>query len=591
MEVILGAAIFPLFLSILVYIVFLVRFDIGQLLPCKKFFQAGADLADTIRFPQKENLMLLQTELEHEVPDCLRHFWDRMYFDAKAVYTGEYLPEIEGFFPQEDLLICKGGRNVLKSVWLCSCLLIVLCIGLPLVLSFVSVDFSWLAALQYGSVSACIAMLLFLLFLWIDNVLFRKAKAEYARFVFEWNRALPVADRQTAIVTEAVRQNQVAFEAGVSEIVKRFDGFANETVLPALQTSLQSISDMQQKGMQELAAFFSEQLTHTLDIRMMSLSETIAGIQIDLSYLKDSLSDQVKTFERLLKEQSSVLEEATQRLVLSKEAQISALQHTETLLEQTKQSSEKFVETTDEMSEILTAFSEGNKVFVSESKAILEQTNQTQLQIGDQLRISQMNTETAVNESIKMLKNITDNMKKAMANAGGEIARGIKEATGDNAEAIQKLAEQSQKLRDDFEDYFSRIEESTNTTYEDIDYHVQNVIAKISETAGTMLEKNSEANQSVLNEYQESTRNLLEEFREQANSISLYAKEINLDIDELSENLKDSVTLFNGSLQESVNATIQDFDSGLAELSLRIANVVGSILDSVESLPAAIKKK
>ena len=97
--------------------------------------------------------------------------------------------------------------------------------------------------------------------------------------------------------------------------------------------------------------------------------------------------------------------------------------------------------------------------------------------------------------------------------------------------------------------------------------------------------------QTILSDYKESTTNLLQAFKEEADSINLYAKEINLDISDLSGNLKSSVTEFNEALKNNIETTLSEFDNGLGELSVRIANTVENIRDAVEALPSALKKK
>jgi hypothetical protein len=97
-----------------------------------------------------------------------------------------------------------------------------------------------------------------------------------------------------------------------------------------------------------------------------------------------------------------------------------------------------------------------------------------------------------------------------------------------------------------------------------------------------------EQNTSVLEQYKDSTTNLLQSFDEQARSISLYAKEMNFDITELSANMRESVATFTTGIREGIELTVGDFDKGLAELTERLAVTVEGISDAVENLPAAI---
>jgi hypothetical protein len=78
---------------------------------------------------------------------------------------------------------------------------------------------------------------------------------------------------------------------------------------------------------------------------------------------------------------------------------------------------------------------------------------------------------------------------------------------------------------------------------------------------------------------------------ENSRSIGLYAKEINMDVADLSVNLRGSVQEFTARIQEGINATFADFDKGLSDVSLRLATILDSIRDSAEALQLALKNR
>ena len=135
------------------------------------------------------------------------------------------------------------------------------------------------------------------------------------------------------------------------------------------------------------------------------------------------------------------------------------------------------------------------------------------------------------------------------------------------------------------------MEESTSKIIEDMDYQIRSTIVRITEGIGTMMEENIKANADILERYKDNTVDLLQSFDEQARSIGLYAKEINLDVSELSANLQSSVAEFSAKMQEGVRMTLSEFDSGLSELTQRIANTVESISEAVEALPEVLGRR
>ncbi len=187
-----------------------------------------------------------------------------------------------------------------------------------------------------------------------------------------------------------------------------------------------------------------------------------------------------------------------------------------------------------------------------------------------------------------MVKEVAGMMQEAMI-AGKEFAVGINQAVRDNAKAIGDITVQAQALREDYEAFFVRSGESTKLTLEEMDYQIQGLITRMSEDIGGILRTAVEKNGEILDQYKDQTTNILQSFDEQARSIALYAKEINMDIAELSNNLGVSVADFNEKMREGIQLAVGDFDSGLAELTTRIANTVENITDAVEALPASIQ--
>jgi gas vesicle protein/archaellum component FlaC len=254
------------------------------------------------------------------------------------------------------------------------------------------------------------------------------------------------------------------------------------------------------------------------------------------------------------------------------------------------------------MADTVDKLTEQTMAFSREAFTFTKETNEAQIRMSEDVKLSQGKLEAAVNETMSqyvkmnrmisdMMDNITERMNEAMTNAGKEIAHGIKEVTADNAEAISNLTEQAQNLRSDYETYFSRLDASTGKLLEDMDYQIKDIIMRITEDIGVMMKDSISANAEILDRYKDSTTDLLQSFDEQARSIGLYAQEINMDIRDLSGSLQNSVDEFRKGIQDGVRATLGEMDSGLSELTERIANTVESISDAVEALPEAIGRR
>ena len=190
-----------------------------------------------------------------------------------------------------------------------------------------------------------------------------------------------------------------------------------------------------------------------------------------------------------------------------------------------------------------------------------------------------------------MLSNINTSVFEAMEGAGKSISRSITDAAANNSEIVQKLSEQYNKLTEDYETYFSHLDDSTQKTLQEMDYQINMIITRINDEFKGIVEQATGENKDSLNQYREITSNILTTFEEQAHSISLYAKEINIDVQSLSDNLNESVKQFNNELTNGVGGTLEQLDQGMAILHQRIANTVESICDAIEELPKIINRK
>gem|GEM_PF-3052075 len=196
--------------------------------------------------------------------------------------------------------------------------------------------------------------------------------------------------------------------------------------------------------------------------------------------------------------------------------------------------------------------------------------------------------EKAAQAAAQLLENIVTEINKAMEGVGEAISGSIGQATADSADIVKRLAEQTSLLKEEYDTYFSRMDEQTRNSFDDLDFHMQNVSARFAEETQTVIVTLQESISGAMGLFEGNTATLLTNLDEQSRSIGLYAKELSYDISSLSTNLKEAVAEFSEHLHEGVVRTFDDFDEGLSEVSKRLANTVESIRDSVDNLPAAI---
>lgn len=341
---------------------------------------------------------------------------------------------------------------------------------------------------------------------------------------------------------------------------------------------------------------------NSIDLQKQQVAAFAEDLHTLMSNLNAKISANIDLISGMFMEQRQLMEESASILTGTGEAQERSIAANREILQKAVENSEFLNRNIQSMAASVDQLTEQTTAFSMDAFKFTRETNEAQIRMSEDVKLSQGKLEAAINETMSqyakmnsmisdMMDHITERMNEAMTNAGREIAFGIKEVTADNAEAIGNLTEQAQNLRSDYDTYFSRLEGSTAKILEDMDYQMKDIIMRITEDIGAMMKENISANAEILERYKDNTSDLLQSFDEQARSIGLYAKEINMDITELTSSLQTSVGEFGRSMQEGVRATLVEFDSGLSELTERIANTVESISDAVEALPEAIGRR
>lgn len=597
----------PLLAGLAVWLSFYIRFDQNVLKKLEWSFLRVANHADGLTKCRVENLKTLNEVASDLATPQFEAAWNKMMLQAEHRYTEEILPEGECFFRRDALITVPARRDAVRTIYGTVFVLMFLCVLLPPMLAMMTGLKLTVPNTTAGLIGAVLLLLIHLLFTALDRKSVNKTEAAYHRFLYAFDIAVPTAADMTgpALLLDATRKNQKAMEQMSDRIVKAFhddtekisgaiDEFANGGVLPAIQDTMRTltmdflapavreigekldetlklVTERQETGMQELAGSFAARLADTLEFRINMISDALEQYQDRMEEQNNLYQDRIDALNRLLTAQIQEMSDFMEQQKLTMERTEVILDRSEGLRRDEAANMDRFNENLDNMLTLTGQFREQTDKFAQDALLFTEKSIHTQMHFSS------------------LVKEITERMQEAMAGAGREIAAGINQAVGDNARAIADLTVQAQALRDDYEVFFARSDESVKTTLEEMDYQVQGLITRMSEDIGTILKSAIENNGEILDQYKDQTANILSSFDEQARSISLYAKEINMDISELSANLGVSVSEFNEKMREGIQLAIGDFDQGLAELTNRIANTVESITDAVEALPARIK--
>ena len=632
----LAAVLLPFVFYYIYLFYFSIRYDKNTLEKFSRALDMVSLAAERLEPREKKNLALLNDLLPENAPKPFMTAWQKMHEQANFLYTEDILPEARVYFKEEQLIKIPSNRSTVKSL---------LALALSLAAFSALIPFLWDTAaggalteelLWIGLLAAMAIILGHLFFALIDAASYQRAKTAYQRFLVAFDRALPTADSMAvpALLIDATKKNQKAFietvefmsksfENNTNELKKSIDEFANGGVLPALDSGIQKmlnnflvpaierldsnveqtlrkITDKQEAGVKELTDSFAARLADTLQVRMNALAENLDRYQermAEMNSLSDvRLGEINRQFESYIAA-SDELHEKNQKLF---DDSAEALSNAVSLQTVIAESGAKLSTTSEELSATMLRFQEQGEAMGRESLENTKQNSQIQIAMAEDMKQAQLKFQETLKGSMEqyakleqmidgLMAGIMNQMNEALAGAGREIGYSINKTTGENAQAIADLALQSHNLREDYEAYFSRVDDSTKKILDEMDYQLQGMVSRITDEVGIMLKSAAEENGSILSQYKDQTVGLLQSFEEQSLNISLYAKEINMDIAELSANLKEAVGEFTENIKEGVHTSISEFDRGLAELAERMANAVEGISDAVEHLPAAIR--
>lgn len=197
--------------------------------------------------------------------------------------------------------------------------------------------------------------------------------------------------------------------------------------------------------------------------------------------------------------------------------------------------------------------------------------------------------EKTTNAETQLMANIAAEMSKTLGGVGGEIYKAIMDASVNTSEIVERLAETTEKIKSEYDFYFTRVESQNQNTLNDMEFHMQAVLTRFSEEAGGVMDKLENSVTAAMGMFQSSTAELLSSLSDEARSIGLYTKDLNLDVADLSNTLKESVQLFTESMNTSTEKAFAEFDNGLSDITLRFANTIESVRESVENLPKALE--
>lgn len=264
--------------------------------------------------------------------------WLRMQMQLEKNYKGDYIPDGQSFYPFDSMVTLPGCRNRMDSLWKAFWVLGLLSILLPAGASLFIQPEAILNALILGVFIFVLLCVEYLIFTLIDQKSYFNTKTQYYRFINTFDKILPVAKPEVALLLEATQRNQETYEAATGKVVEKFNNIVDDMILPVLEDSIYTIMhsnlipaihniektlndnmsktmELQEKGMENMAADFADILGNTVSEKLKELAETINVVQNNMKLLNDNLNSQVGTFTQTISESLQMHQEYTTKAI------------------------------------------------------------------------------------------------------------------------------------------------------------------------------------------------------------------------------------------------------------------------------------
>ena len=158
-------------------------------------------------------------------------------------------------------------------------------------------------------------------------------------------------------------------------------------------------------------------------------------------------------------------------------------------------------------------------------------------------------------------------------------------------DSLQQMTDMTKQLTD----LYSGESMELGKKLEQLSQELNAFSVSIHEVLGGLAEENQSLQKASQNVGEQGAR-LLDDLRQvslelsqQGTTLARQSNQINENLTNLNLNLTESVRQFQVQMQSGVENTLQDFDEGLAEVSLRLANTTGEIRDSLRQQQAVLR--
>ncbi len=176
-----------------------------------------------------------------------------------------------------------------------------------------------------------------------------------------------------------------------------------------------------------------------------------------------------------------------------------------------------------------------------------------------------------------------------MTGAMDKLAERVETTLGHAAEESRRTSEQAAAALEANQAHLDEMRKQIQVLSDELANRIDQIIIGFGSVTGETLTGFKQTMDTQNENFEANVKQLLTTMEDESRSMSLYAKEIDVDLTELNATLKGSVAGFNEEMLAEVKKTLGAFDEGLAEIVKRLSVASAEIGDAVEALPQALR--
>lgn len=357
------------------------------------------------------------------------------------------------------------------------------------------------------------------------------------------------------------------------ELLQAFQ-LRQEDLVRSLQTSQESLASASNELQERLQAAFQAQQLAAIAQLQQAQDDTLQKIAVSQQSSLDSMTDDVA--RNLGSYLDKYLEPVSNRLIASADVLVAAQAYADKVQDAFELQREQVVQVEAGMKDAINAFVE-TRTTMMQDLTDLRTSAATMSTSADKMSAIFAGSESGLSDSISELAETMTALKTSMVEITSSSLQNTKDLQEQmekshllNQQQISDLAEQITTFSDELATRIEQLTLGFTGITEDL---VANVHASINEQNGI---------------FSGDVRNLVEILGEESRSMSLFAQQINSDIETLSSTLGESVANFNSEIRNELDQVIGEFDHNIADVLKRLSHATTELGDAVDGLPQAL---